>query len=369
MSEAPTCVSVFSGGMGLDLGLEQAGFSIRFGADNMSAAVETAKSNRPGLPFYADDIRGLSTAHIWKASGLHEGGLDLLAGGPPCQSFSTAGKRRGLDDEEKGSLVFEFVRLVKELQPKAFIMENVKGLLSASVKWRQLPYNNNGKIIDDLHGSLFRELCAQLQDLGYSLDHRQLNSADYGVPQTRQRVFLIGYRDGRTVTFPDPTHAKEPGIFTEPWQTIGDGLAGLESDDSYCAKFSERKLKYLRMIPEGGNWRDLPEEIQKESMGRAFYAKGGRSGYWRRLSFGTPSPTILTEPQNASTALCHPVADRPLTVRECARLQTFPDDWKFYGLGRDQYKLVGNAVPVHLAKALGTHLRCTLENQPATATA
>ncbi|MFG2219013.1 DNA cytosine methyltransferase [Streptomyces sp. NPDC048685] len=359
---APNCVSVFSGGMGLDLGLEQAGFDIRFAADSMPAAVATAQANRPLLPYYDGDIRALSAEHIWQSTGLSEGEVDLLAGGPPCQSFSTAGKRLGLDDSEKGPLVFEFVRLVKELQPKAFLMENVKGLLSASVRWRQLPYNNNGKIIDELHGSLLRELCSQLEKLGYSLKYREFNSADYGVPQARQRVFLLGYRDGAPVSFPEPTHAKEPSLFLEPWRTIGDALDGLVDDDSYCAKFSERKLKYLRMVPEGGNWRHLPEEIQKESMGRAFYAKGGRSGYWRRLSFKSPSPTILTEPQNASTALCHPVEDRPLTVRECARIQTFPDDWKFHGLGRDQYKLVGNAVPVLLAQAIGEHVKEALDS-------
>ncbi|MFF2326612.1 MULTISPECIES: DNA cytosine methyltransferase [unclassified Streptomyces] len=358
---APNCVSVFSGGMGLDLGLEQAGFAIRFAADSMPAAVTTVRANRPELPYYDGDIRNLSAEQIWKSSGLSAGQVDLLAGGPPCQSFSTAGKRLGLDDHEKGPLVFEFVRLVEELQPKAFLMENVKGLLSASIKWRQLPYNNNGKIIDDLHGSLLRELCAQLEKLGYSLKYREFNSADYGVPQARQRVFLLGYRDGTPVSFPEPTHAKDSSLFLNPWRTIGEALDGLVDDDSYCAKFSERKLKYLRMIPEGGNWRSLPEEIQKESMGRAFYAKGGRSGYWRRLSFKSPSPTILTEPHNASTSLCHPVEDRPLTVRECARIQTFPDEWTFHGPGREQYKLVGNAVPVLLAEAIGAHVRATLD--------
>ncbi|WP_275449498.1 DNA cytosine methyltransferase [Streptomyces sp. OfavH-34-F] len=365
--DAPNCVSVFSGGMGLDLGLEQAGFDIRFAADNMPAAVTTAQANRPLLPFYDGDIRDLSAEHIQQVTGLSAGDVDLLAGGPPCQSFSTAGKRLGLDDSEKGPLVFEFVRLVEELQPKAFLMENVKGLLSASIRWRQLPYNNNGKIIDELHGSLLRELCAQLEKLGYSLSYREFNAADYGVPQARQRVFLLGYRDGTPVSFPEPTHAKEPSLFLEPWRTIGDALDGLVDDDSYCAKFSERKLKYLRMIPEGGNWRHLPEEIQKESMGRAFYAKGGRSGYWRRLSFKSPSPTILTEPHNASTSLCHPVEDRPLTVRECARIQTFPDDWKFHGPGREQYKLVGNAVPVLLAQAIGEHVKGALGSYAAVA--
>ncbi|WFE95932.1 DNA cytosine methyltransferase [Micromonospora sp. WMMD987] len=364
---AITCVSVFSGGMGLDLGLEQAGFSVRMAADNMPAAVETARKNRASLPVWDGDARELSATLIHKLTGLQPGEVGLLAGGPPCQSFSTAGKRLGLDDPGKGELVFEFIRLVDELRPQAFLMENVKGILSASIKWRQLPYNNNGKIIDELHGSLFRELWKRLEAIGYSIGYREINAADYGVPQTRKRVFLIGYREGTPVTFPEPTHAKEGGLFLQRWETIGKCLADLKDDASHCASFSERKLKYLRMIPEGGNWRNLPVNLQQESMGRAFYAKGGRSGYWRRLAFDTPSPTILTEPQNASTSLCHPTEDRPLTVRECARIQTFPDDWQFCGRGGDQYKLVGNAVPVRLAAVLGSHIRQVLEAAPSSA--
>jgi DNA (cytosine-5)-methyltransferase 1 len=354
------CVSVFSGGMGLDLGLEKAGFAIRLAADNMSAAIETARANRPDLPVFEGDIRDFGRSEVLQLAELGRDQIDLLAGGPPCQSFSTAGKRLGLDDETKGPLVFEFARLIEELQPRAFLMENVKGLFSASVKWRQLPYNNNGKVIDHWHGSLFRELVARIGGLGYSLGFREINAADYGVPQIRLRVFLIGYRDGTPVTFPDPTHSRAASLCTEPWRTIGDALHDLKDDNSHCAKFSERKLKYLKMVPPGGNWRDLSQDAQRESMGKAYYAKGGRSGWWRRLSFDEPSPTILTEPQNASTALCHPMLDRPLTVRECARIQTFPDDWVFCGRGADQYKLVGNAVPVDLAKHFGLHIQQAL---------
>jgi DNA (cytosine-5)-methyltransferase 1 len=356
----PNCISLFSGGMGLDLGFEQAGFRIRMVSDNMPAAIATAQRNRPNLPIYDGNIRALTGAAVRKISGVRDGQIDLVIGGPPCQSFSTAGKRLGLDDEEKGPLIFEFLRLVDELRPRAFLMENVTGLLSASLKWRPLPYNNNGKRIDEHYGSLFREVCRRIDSIGYSYDYRELNAADFGVPQIRRRVFVIGYRNGEPVDFPQPTHAEVPDLFLKRWTTVGEALCGLENDDSYCATFSPRKLTFLRMVPEGGNWRDLPEQIQKESMGRAFYAKGGRSGYWRRLSFSAPAPTILTEPQNASTSLCHPVLDRPLTVRECARIQTFPDEWVFCGRGAEQYRLVGNAVPVLLARVLGAHVRSVL---------
>jgi DNA (cytosine-5)-methyltransferase 1 len=362
------CVSVFSGGMGLDLGLERAGFNIRLAADKMSAAIETIRANRPDLPLFSGDVRQLTAEEVYRLSGLAPGEADLLAGGPPCQSFSTAGRRRGLDDDSTGPLVFEFARLVGEMRPRAFLMENVKGLLSASVRWRKLPYNNNGKIIDDWHGSVMRELRAYLERLGYSLAVLEVNASDYCVPQTRVRIFLLGYREGSVVSFPEPTHAREGGLFVSPWRTIRDVLSDLDDDDSYCARFSERKLKYLRMIPPGGNWRDLPEELARESMGRAYHAKGGRSGYWRRLSFDAPSPTILTEPQNASTALCHPTHDRPLTVRECARIQTFPDNWSFHGRGADQYRLVGNAVPVQLASVIGAQINKTIASDSSLAT-
>lgn len=361
MTQKLNCVSLFSGAMGLDLGLERAGFNLRFAADNMPAAVETAGRNRPDIPFFGGDVRGLSASDVYRFSGLEPGEIDLVSGGPPCQSFSTAGKRLGLDDIERGPLLFEFVRLIDELRPRAFILENVRGLLSASSVWRELPYNNNGKIVDVHHGSAFRELRDRLLRLGYSFDYRLINTADYGVPQTRQRVVVVGYLGGASVTFPEPTHGQGAGLFGEPWVTLEEALSGLGDDDSFCARFSERKLRYLKQIPSGGNWRDLPEDQQRESMGRAFLAKGGRSGYWRRLSFGAPSPTILTEPHNASTSLCHPIEDRPLTVRECARIQTFPDEWVFAGRGADQYRLVGNAVPPLLGTVIGRHVREQLE--------
>ena len=358
-----TLASLFSGGMGLDLGLERAGFRVRFAADSMPAAVETIRANRPEMPVFSGDIRGLSGKAILKLAGLQKGELDLLSGGPPCQSFSTAGRRLGLDDTEKGPLLFEFVRLIHETQPRAFLLENVKGLLSASTVWRQLPYNNNGKRIQGHHGTLLDVLLDRIKSIGYSVAYQEVNAADYGVPQTRIRVFFIGYRDGRSPTFPPPSHSRTPGLFTRRWEVARPCLEGPESVDSHCARFSPRKMRYLKMVPPGGNWRDLPAEIQKASMGRAFFAKGGRCGYWRRLGYDEPAPTILTEPQNASTSLCHPKWNRPLSVSECARLQTFPDEWKFCGRGSDRYRLVGNAVPVRLAEAIGRHIAMSLNLQ------
>ena len=173
--------------MGLDLGLEKAGFNVVMAADNMPAAGATIMANRPRLPVYRDDIRQLDAARIQNLTGLSD--FDLLAGGPPCQSFSTAGKRLSVEDEASGNLVFEFIRLLGELRPKAFLMENVKGILSASLKWRELPYNNNGKRIDDLYGSAFRQMTDAIKDLGYTVDVAELNAADYGVSRSGEYAF------------------------------------------------------------------------------------------------------------------------------------------------------------------------------------
>ena len=353
-------VSVFSGAMGLDLGFELAGFDVRFACDIMPAACDTIRTNRPSLPLVQGDVSSVRGKEILARAGLKGPDLDLLIGGPPCQAFSTAGRRRGLDDADKGPLIFEYLRLLGELRPRAFVMENVKGLLSAPKTYHRMPPGNNGRRIAGVHGVLLEEFLAGVRALGYSCEHRLLNAADYGVPQVRNRVFFVGFRDGRAPSFPKATHSAEGGRGLHRWNTLGSVIRPLKDDGSFRNKFSPRKLKYLRMVPEGGNWRHLPEAVQRESMGRAFFAKGGRTGYWRRLAFDQPCPTLLTEPQNASTSLCHPKLDRPLTVREYARVQTFPDDWKICGGGMEQYRMMGNAVPVllaaHVAGAVGADL-------------
>ena len=354
-----TCVSMFSGAMGLDLGLEAAGFQARLAGDSWMPAVQTIRANRPQLPVFDGDVRQLSGDQVRELAQLED--LDLLAGGPPCQSFSTAGKRLSVDDAKNGPLVFEFVRLVSELRPKAFLMENVKGILSAPLLWRELPYNNNGKRIDDQYGALLGAVSGSFRSLGYSVEVFVLNSADFGVPQARQRVFIVGHRGGDQPATPKQTHAPQADLVPSRWVTIREAWQNLPDEAVHCAKFSERKLHYLKMVPAGQNWRALPLDVQKESMGRAFHAKGGRTGYWRRLSLDETSPTVLTEPQNASTSLCHPTEHRPINVREAARLQTFPDHWQFQGRGADQYRLIGNAVPPLLGKAVGESVVAVLD--------
>lgn len=191
-----------------------------------------------------------------------------------------------------------------------------------------------------------------------------MNAVNYGAPQLRERVLFIGNRFNRLVEFPQPTHGddspsdqgdlfRDAGQHLAPFRTLGEAIGGLRDMKPIIMDFSPRKKHFLAMIPAGGNWRCLPEETAREAMGRAFIAKGGRSGWWRRLSFDLPAPTILTMPNHAGTALCHPTEVRALTLRECARVQEFPDEWEFCGKPPEQYAQVGNAVPVRLGRVCG----------------
>jgi DNA (cytosine-5)-methyltransferase 1 len=200
------------------------------------------------------------------------------------------------------------------------------------------------------------------------MDCFEVNAVNYGAPQLRERAIFIGNRFGRVVDFPNPTHGPAPtrgrhgsqlSLLDErdadplPFRTLGDAIRNVKEDDPVMMDFSQRKKRYLAMVPPGGNWRCLPTPLQKESMGRAWYAKGGRSGWWRRLSYDLPCPTIVTMPNHAGTALCHPEEVRTLTARECALVQEFPADWEFVGTPNEQYAQVGNAVPIRLGEVAG----------------
>jgi DNA (cytosine-5)-methyltransferase 1 len=324
--------------MGLDLGLEQAGIEVLGCVEFNEPAVNCIRSNRPNLPVLHGDISQLSGAEI--LSKLNIPSVNLVVGGPPCQAFALFGKRRGLGDA-RGRLVFDFVRIVGELNPEAFVMENVRGMMSMSME-------PGGE-----QGGLYREILRRFDELGYRVDTFVVNSVNYGAPQIRERTLLIGNRLGYRARFPQPTHSDAPTGRQKPWVTLGDAIRDLKGADTDVLDFSERKKKYLAMVPPGGNWRSLPVEIQKESMGKAWYLKGGRSAYWRRLSFDFPCPTIVTMPNHAASSLCHPTETRALTVGECAAVQGFPKDWKFSGNAAAKHKQVGNAVPVVLGRVAG----------------
>ena len=379
-----SAISSFSGAMGLDLGLEGVGRLIKedFGKVNarfniiaciekkeafqqtIRKNVEKNRTTNRDAQIFGNIVDIKDPSKILSDFGIPE--LDLLVGGPPCQSYSTVG-RRGTIQDPRGSIMWEFIRFIKALRPKVFLMENVRGLMSSAIHHR--PLKERGKDHPPLSenekpGSVYRLLLSDFELLGYHVDVYEVNAVNYGAPQLRERVLFIGNRYNEIIDFPKPKYAQiNPSInrhalsslrgALKPFQTLRDAIGNLKEETPEVLDFSPRKLKYLSMIPEGGNWRSLPEEIQKESMGRAWYAKGGRSGWWRRLSWDLPSPCILTMPNHASTALCHPVETRALSLRECARIQEFSDDWEFLGKTTEKYTQVGNAVPLRLGEVAG----------------
>lgn len=262
-----------------------------------------------------------------------------------------------------------------------FLMENVRGLLSAALKHRPIadrPDRGSPPLTEDEEpGSvvkLFANDLANLKGIRYHLDIFEVNSVNYGAPQIRERVLFIGNSHGREIDFPKPTHGNtssrnsnspQQSLFEEekilPWKTLGDAIRDLNEEHPIVLDFSPRKKKFLTMVPPGSNWRSLPEDIQKESMGKAWHAKGGRSGWWRRLTFDLPSPTLVTMPNHASTSLCHPTKTRALSIKEYARIQEFPDDWEFCGTVSKQYAQVGNAVPARLGNVAGNVIASELD--------
>lgn len=369
-------VSLFSGAMGLDLGLESTGgFETVACVEKEHVFCETIRHNmergrlaRGDVVVIESDIKDIDPQEVLDLCGLEEGEVDLLVGGPPCQSYSTAG-RRGTVQDPRGTLIWDFLRFVEALKPKLFLMENVRGLVSAAIKHRPIkdrpekggqplaPEEEPGSVI-----RLFVEDLKNIADAPYRLDCFEVNAVNYGAPQLRERLLFIGNRFNEVVDFPEPTHGRPDegakqlalgGESMRPFSTLGDAIEGLCETDPVILDFSPRKKRYLAMVPPGGNWRCLPEEVKKESMGKAYYAKGGRSGWWRRLSFDLPCPTVVTMPNHASTSLCHPTEVRSLTLKECARIQEFPDEWEFCGTTQEQYMQVGNAVPIRLGEVAG----------------
>lgn len=350
-------ISLFSGGMGLDLGLEMAGFTTAVCVENDKEAVATIKHNKPSLPVFEQSIVDVKGEDLKNAGDFEAPIVPLVAGGPPCQAFSVFGNRLGLEDA-RGQLVFEFLRIVEETQPATFLMENVRGLTSMSIVPNKKELKKNKDIPKEYFekGSLLNKIFQEFNNIGYHVDCFIVNSVNYGAPQVRERVLLIGNRFGYSTSFPGPQYSNRVEDNLPPFKTLGDAISpelGFKDTDPDVMNFSPRKLKYLSMVPEGGNWRSLSEEMQKESMGKSWYLKGGRSAYWRKLSYKFPSPTVVTMPNHAGTSMCHPKELRAISVGEAAAVQEFPKTWKFQGKTTAKFRQVGNAVPTRLGKVAG----------------
>ncbi len=334
----PKVLSFFSGAMGLDLGLERAGFEVLLCCEVNNACRKTITTNRPEVALIGD-INAYSAEQIKESAGLSPSDdIDLIVGGPPCQSFSTAGRRKGFEDE-RGNVFLTFVERILELRPKFAVIENVRGLLSA-------PFNGE-------KGGALTHVLKKMNSAGYGVSFTLYNTANFGVPQKRERVVIICSRNGEKLPYLMPTHS-ENGEFGFPkWKTFKEAIVGLPKIGHHHLNFPEKRLRYYRMLRPGQHWRHLPEEMQKEALGKSYYSGGGKTGFLRRLSWDAPSPTLVTHPAMPATDLAHPIEERPLSVEEYMRIQQFPDSWRIEGTLLEQYRQIGNAVPVGLGCAIG----------------
>lgn len=333
--ESLKVIELFAGAGGLALGIEQAGFETIGLIEIDKAASDTLRCNRPNWRVINEDVEKISPLDLEDYFSIKKGELDLLSGGAPCQSFSYAGKRLGLQDA-RGTLFYHYAVFLQKLQPKMFLFENVRGLLS----------HDKGQTINNML-DIFKEQ-------GYTVQKKVLNAWDYGVPQKRERLILIGIRNDLVdkIEFDFPIQHKYKPV-------LRDIL--LDCPKSEGSKYSESKTEIFELVPPGGYWRDIPKDIAKEYMKSCWHMEGGRTGILRRLSLDEPSLTVLTSPSQKQTDRCHPLEARPFTIRENARCQSFPDDWVFCGSVGQQYKQVGNAVPVKLAYEIAVKIRESLE--------
>ena len=319
-----SAVELFAGAGGLALGLEQAGFQMKALVERDKDAAATLRKNRPGWNVIQEDIVKVAEQGIRSFLPADTEHIYLVSGGYPCQSFSYAGKRLGLADV-RGTMFYYFASIIHELKPEVFLAENVRGLFS----------HNNGKTL--------QTMLDVYESIGYLTQVILVNALDYGVPQKRQRVLIVGIRKDVHNLFHLPP--KQAHL------TLRDALRDVPPSEG--TSYPKKKADVLKLVPPGGCWRSLPEDIAKSYMGKSYTSDGGRTGMARRLSWDEPSLTLTCSPSQKQTERCHPEETRPLTVREYARIQTFPDDWTFCGSLNAKYRQIGNAVPVNLAKAIG----------------
>ena len=317
-----TSIELFCGAGGLALGMHNAGINSRLLVDFDKDSIKTLQQNRPGWESVCASVLDIDLDE-------YENEIDIMAGGFPCQAFSFAGKSLGFADT-RGTLFYEYARLIDQVKPRLVIGENVKGLLNHD------------------EGRTLSVIVRDLENLGYRVAYKLMRAQFLDVPQKRERLIIFGLRNdiASDIFFP---------VEKDYTITMRAALKGVPKSPGQV--YSESKRKIMELIPEGGYWRDLPEDLQKEFMGGSYHLGGGKTGMARRLAWSEPSLTLTCNPAQKQTERCHPKETRPLTVREYARIQTFPDDWEFVGSVSSQYKQIGNAVPVNLGYHVGLAAR------------
>lgn len=324
-------IELFAGGGGLALGMHKAGFKHLMLNEFDKDACATLSTNMPQWNVVQGDVHDIDFSPYY-------GEVDFLSGGFPCQAFSYAGKRLGFE-ETRGTLFFELARAVKEIQPKVFMAENVKGLLE----------HDNGRTI--------KTIKSVIEEIGYTLiEPRVLRAIMYNVPQKRERLFLIAIRNDIApyVSFQWPSVCGDFRTLRDVF--FAGSLYNTDVPISEGQKYPKSKEEVMRLVPEGGDWRNLPENVAEAYMKGSYRLGGGKTGMARRLAMDEASLTLTCAPAQKQTERCHPIETRPLTIREYARIQTFPDNWDFCGSLSAKYKQIGNAVPVNLAWAIGRSL-------------
>jgi DNA (cytosine-5)-methyltransferase 1 len=312
-------IELCAGCGGLSAGLIKAGLTPILLNDNNRDCCETLKLNHPNANIICADMNKIN---------FDEYKCDLLAGGIPCQSWSQAGLQKGLDDD-RGQLMFAFISIIEKIQPKMFLIENVKGLIT-----------HDG-------GNSIKSIITKFPS-NYHIEYKLLNAFDYQVPQKRERVFIVGMLKFNDImpAFIFPTAIQQKVV-------LRDILIGGAANAAADAKYPQKKIDLFKMIPQGGCWINLPEALQKEYLGKSYFSGGGKRGILYRLSMDLPSLTLLCTPSQKQTERCHPLEERPLNIKEYAKIQTFDDSYLFYGNTTSKYKQIGNAVPVKLAYHIG----------------
>jgi DNA (cytosine-5)-methyltransferase 1 len=328
MNEQPTFIEVCAGCGGLSSGFIEAGFKPLLINEIDKTFCKTLRKNHPGVNVVEGSMVDLDLK-------IYKDKVDVLQGGVPCQAFSQAGERKGLDDP-RGKLIVQFNKLINDCEPKVFIVENVKGLTThnkgETLKGVLSLFENNGK---------------------YKVYHKVLNAKDYEVPQKRERILIVGIHSSISKTFTYPEKSKKTIVLKDVLSNVPPSIG---------ASYPEHKANVMKLVPQGGCWINLPKDIQKSYMGeKGLAAGGGKRGIARRLAMNEQSLTLTTSPCQKQTERCHPIENRPLNVREYARIQTFPDTYVFEGSMGNQYKQIGNAVPVKLALAMANQIKQFLE--------
>ena len=320
--EKPNFIELCAGCGGLSSGLIKSGFNPILLNDNNKDCCLTLKENHKDVEIIHNDITKIDyTPYI--------NNIDLLCAGCPCQSFSYAGKKKGLDDP-RGDLLFKFIEIINLINPKIFLIENVKGLISHN------------------KGETFKLILNKLnENENYNIYYKCLDASKFEVPQKRERLFIIGVNKKIEKKFEFPKENVNSKILMDVLMDV---------PYSQGAKYSKEKIELFKLIKQGECWVNLPKELQMKYLGKSYYSKGGKRGILYRLSLNKPSLTLLCSPSQKQTERCHPLEERPLTIREYARIQTFSDDYKFMGSITSQYKQIGNAIPVELGKKIGEEI-------------